>query len=169
MDLGSNKRKKVFESSIRKLKKLTQELKLFHRVQILESRIDFYASRRLLISINDHTESSDHNRDRWIMNFVANVHVCNDPKWLLNHFYLSNEDVHLHLVDGEKVNIETFGDVYLKFDQGSFIIRRITCVTKLNMNVIYVAKFHKIGCKIFFDDHVTFIRENATLSIGRKQ
>ena len=42
------------------------------------------------------------------MNFVANAHVCNDPKWLLNHFYLSNEDVHLHLADGEKVNIENF-------------------------------------------------------------
>ena len=141
---------------------------MFHRVRILESRIDFHASRRFLTSTNDHTESSDHNKDHWIMNFVANAHVCNDPKWLLNHIYLSNEDVHLCLVNGKKVKIETFGDVYLKFDQGSFIIRRVACVTKLNMNVISVAKLHEEGCKIFFDDHVTTIRENVILSIGRK-
>ena len=124
---------------------------------------DFFAT------INDHIESSDHNKDRWIVDSGANVHVCNDPKWLLNPIDLSNEEVHRCLVDRKKVKIEFFGDAYLKFDQGSFIIKRVACVTKLSMNVISVAKFHKEGCKIFFDDHVTIMRDNVTLCIGKKQ
>ena len=34
---------------------------------VLESRIDFYGFRRFFIAINDHAESSDHNRDHWII------------------------------------------------------------------------------------------------------
>ena len=67
-----------------------------------------------------------------------------------------------------KVKIESFGNVYLKFNQGSFIIRRVACVMKLSINVISMAKLHEEGCKILFDDHVTIMRENVTLCIGRK-
>ena len=67
-----------------------------------------------------------------------------------------------------KVKIESFGDVYLKFNQGSFIIRRVACVTKLSINVISMAKLHEEGCKILFDDHITIMRENVTLCVARK-
>ena len=112
---------------------------------VLGSRIDFHASERLLATIDD-PESGDHNRDHWIVDFEANVHVCNDTKWLLNPIDLSNKDVHVCLVDKKKVKIEFFGDIYLKFNRRSFIIRRVTCVTKLSMNVISVAKLHDEGC-----------------------
>ena len=92
IDSGSNKRKKVSDSSIRKSKKVNMGAEIFskslnlgrQRNLVIESRIDFHASERLLTAINDHTNSSDHNRDLWIMNFGANAHVCNDLKWLLN-------------------------------------------------------------------------------------
>ena len=96
------------------------------------------------------------------------MHVCNDFKWLLNLIDLSNKDLHLCLVDGKKVKIETFGDVYIKFDQGSFIIRKVTCAIKLSMNFIFVAKLHDERCNILFDDHVTIMRDNVTLCLGRK-
>ena len=44
----------------------------------------------------------DHKRDHWIVDFEANGHVCNDPKWLLNPIDLSNKDLYLCLVDGKK-------------------------------------------------------------------
>ena len=69
---------------------------------VLESRIDFHASGRFLVAINDHVESSDHNRNCWIMDFGANVHVCNNPKWLFNPIDLFNEYVYAHLVDGKE-------------------------------------------------------------------
>ena len=158
VDPSSNKRKKVSDSSIRKSKKINMWAEIFskssnlrrQRNLVLESRIDFHVSKRLLAAINGHIESSDHNRDRWIVDSGANAHVCNDLKWLLNPIDLSNGYLHLCLVDGKKVKIEDFGDVYLKFDQGSFIIRRVTCVTKLSMNVISVAKLYDKGCKILF-------------------
>ena len=65
---------------------------------------------------------------------------------LSGYFDLSNEEVHISLVDGKKVKIESFGDVYLKFDQGSFIIRRVACVIELSMNIIFMAKLHDEGC-----------------------
>ena len=132
---------------------------------VLESRIDFHASERLFAAINGHTQLSDHNKDCWIVDSGATVHVCNDPKWLLNPTDPRNEDLHLYLVNGKKVKIEDFGDVYLKFDLGNFIIRRVAWETKLNMNVISVAKVH---AKILFDDHVTIVRENIIIFIGRK-
>ena len=55
---------------------------------------------------------------------------------------LSNEDLHLCLVNEKKVKIEAFGDVFLKLDQGSFIIRRVNCATKLSMNTFSIAKFN---------------------------
>ena len=119
-------------------------------------------------AIDGHAELSDHNRDRWIMDFGANAHVCNDLKWLLNPIDLSNEDLHLCLVDEKKVKIEAFGDVHLKFDQESFIIKRVSYATKLSMSVISVVKLHDEGCKILFNDHITIMRENVTLCIGRK-
>ena len=104
------------------------------------------------------------------MDSRANAHAYNNPKWLLNNpIDLSNKEVHICLVNGKKVMIKSFGDVYLKFDQGSFIIRRVTCVTKLSMDFISVVKLHEEGCKILFDDHITIMRENATLGIGMKQ
>ena len=136
---------------------------------VLRSKIDFHTFGSFLTSINDHAESGDHNKDCWIVDPGANAHVCNDPKWLLNLVDLSNEEVHVRLVDGKKVKIESFGDIYLKFDQGSFIIRRVTCVIKLSINVISMEKLHEEGYKILFDDHVTIMRENVTLCIGRKQ
>ena len=35
------------------------------------------------------------------------------------------------------------------------------------MNVISVAKMHDDGCKILFGDHITIIRDNISLCIGR--
>ena len=103
------------------------------------------------------------------MDSRANAHAYNNPKWLLNNpIDLSNKEVHICLVDGKKVKIESFGDVYLKFDQGSLIIRRVACVTKLSMNVISTAKLHEESGKILFNDHVTIMRDNVTLCIGRK-
>ena len=102
------------------------------------------------------------------MDSEATVHICNDPKWLLNLIDPLNEDLHLYFVDGKKVKIEAFGDVYLKFDLGSFIIKRIACATKLNVNVMSVAKVDDEGCKILLDDHITIIRENIILCIERK-
>ena len=177
MDLGLNKRKKFSDSSMIKSKNVNMEAEIVlkssnhgrQRNLVLESRIDFHASGRFLTAINDHAESIDHNRDRWIVHSVANAHVCNDPKWLRDPVDLSNEEVHVHLIDGKKVKIESFGDVYLKFNKGSFIIRRVAYVTKLSMNVISMAKLHEEGCKILFDDHVTIMRENVTLCIRRKQ
>ena len=127
MDLGSNKRKKVSGSSMIKSKKVNMRGEIVskslnhgrQRNLVLRGRIDFDASRSFLTAINDHTESSDHNKDRWIMDSRANAHVCNDPKWLLNPVDLSNEEVHICLVDEKKVKIESFGDVYLKLDQGA--------------------------------------------------
>ena len=135
---------------------------------VLDSRINFHASERLLPAISGHNESSDHNRDSWIVDSRANAHVYNDLKWLLSPIDLSNEDLHLRLVDDKKVKIEAFGDVYLKFDQGSFFIWKVACTTKLNMSFIYVSKLQDEGCKILFDDHVTIMRDNVTLCIGRK-
>ena len=108
MDLGSNKRKKVSDLSIRKSKKVIMGAEIFSKSSnvgrqrniVVEKRIDFYTSERLLAVINGHTKSSDHNRDRWIVDSRANVYVCNDLKWLFNPIDLSNEDVHVHLVDG---------------------------------------------------------------------
>ena len=88
MDLDSNKRKKVSDSSIRKSKRVNMGAKIVskslnlgrQRNLVLGSRLDFHASERLLTAINGHTESSDHNRDRWIEDYGANVHVCNDFK-----------------------------------------------------------------------------------------
>ena len=170
MDSGSNKRKKVFDSSIRKSKKVNMGAEIVskssnhgrQRNLVLGSRIDFHAFESLLAAINDHAESSDHNRDRWIVDSKANTHVCNDPKWLLNLVDLSNKEFHVRLVDGKKVKIESFGDVYLKFNQGSFIIGRVAYVTKLSMKIIYVTKLHDKGCKILFDDHITIMIENVT-------
>ena len=176
MDSDSNKRKKVSDSSIRKSKKVNMRAEIFskslniggQRNLVLNSRIDFHAAERLLATINAHTQLSDHNRDCWIMDYGANGHICINPKWLLNPIVLSNKDLHLCLVDGKKVKVKAFGDVYLKFDQGRFIIKRVTCATKLNMNIISVAKMHDEGCKILFDDHVTIMRENITLYNGRQ-
>ena len=97
------------------------------------------------------------------------MHVCNDPKWLLNTIDITDVEVHARLVDGKKFRIESFRDVYLKFDKGSFIIRRVVCVIKLSMSVIFVANLHEEGCKVLFDDHVTIIRENITLCVGIKK
>ena len=177
MDPGSNKRKKVFDSSIIKSKKVNMGAEIIskssnhgrQRNLVLGSRIDFYASRRFVAAISDHAESSDHNRDRWIMDSGGNAHVYNDPKWLLNPVDLSNKEVHVCLVDGKKVKIKSFGDVYLKFDQGSFIIRRVAYVTKLSMNIISMANLHEKGYKILFGYHITIMRECVTLCIGRKQ
>ena len=102
------------------------------------------------------------------MDSEANAHVCNNLKWLLNPIDLFNEDLHLCLVDRKekkKVKTKAFGNVYLKFDQGSFIIRKVACATKLSMNVISVAKLHDEGCTILFDNPVTIIRENVTICI----
>ena len=133
---------------------------------VLESRIDFHTFERLLAAINGHTEWSDHNRDRWIVDSKANEHVCNDLKWLLNLIDLSKKDLHLYLVDRKTFKIEAFGDVYLKFDQESFIIRKVTCATKLSMNIISVAKLDDKGCKILLHDNVTIMREKDSLCIG---
>ena len=67
------------------------------------------------------------------------------------------------------VKNESFRNVYLKFDQDSFIIRRVACVPKLNMSIISMAKLHEEGCEILFDDHVTILRENITLCVGREK
>ena len=93
------------------------------------------------------------------MDSRANTHVYNDLKWLLNPVDLSNEEVHICFPDEKKINIESYRDVYLKFDQGNFI------VMKLNMNVISVAKMHEEDCKVLFDNHVTIMRKNITLYI----
>ena len=176
MDLGSKKRKKVFDSSMIRSKKINMgvgsvsksSIQGRQRNLVLGSRIDFDASGSFLAAINDHAESSDHNRDCWIMDSGANTHVSNDPKWLLNPVDLTDVKIHTRLADGKKVRIESFR-VYLKFNQGSFIIRRVACVTKLNMSVISMAKLHEEGCKALFDDHVTIMRENITLSVGMEK
>ena len=90
MDLDSNKRKKVSDSSIRKSKKVNMRAETFlknlnigrQRNLVLESRIAFHATKRLLNTINGHTQSGDHNKDCWIVDSRANAHACNDPKWL---------------------------------------------------------------------------------------
>ena len=96
------------------------------------------------------------------------MHICNDPKWLLNPVDLNDIEFH-RLADEKIVKIESFGDVYLKFDQGSFIIWKVSCVMKLSMSVISMAKLHEEGYKIFFDDHVTIMRKNITICVGREQ
>ena len=66
MDPGSNTRKKVSNSSMRKSKKINIKAEsvsksLIHgrkRNVILESRIDFDASKSFLAIINDHAKSS---------------------------------------------------------------------------------------------------------------
>ena len=58
---------------------------------LLRSRIDVHAFGRFLDAINDHAESSNHNKDRWIMDSRANAHVCNDLQWLLNPVDLFNK------------------------------------------------------------------------------
>ena len=91
MDPGSNKRKKVCDSSIRNSKKVNMGTKIVSKSSnpkrqinlVLGSIIDFRASGKFLAAINDHDESNDHNRDCWIMDSGANAHVYNDPKWLL--------------------------------------------------------------------------------------
>ena len=50
--------------------------------------------RVFFATINDHAESSGHNKNRWIMDSGANNHVCNDPKWILNHVDLTDVEVH---------------------------------------------------------------------------
>ena len=71
MDLGSNKRKKVSGSSMIKSKKVNMRGEIVskssnhgrQRNLVLRSRIDFDASGSFLTTINDHAESSGHNRD----------------------------------------------------------------------------------------------------------
>ena len=103
------------------------------------------------------------------MDSRANTHVYNDPKWLLNLIDLNGVEVHARLADGRKVKIKFFGDVYLKFNQGNFIIKRVAYVTKLSMSVISMTKLHEEVCKVFFDDHVTIMRENITLFIKKEK
>ena len=87
MDPSLNKRKKVSNSSIIKSKKVNMGAEIFsknsnlgsQRNLVLDSRINFHASERLLAIINCHTESGDHTRDHWIMDSKANCHVYNDP------------------------------------------------------------------------------------------
>ena len=136
---------------------------------ILGSKKDFYASGSFLCAINDHVESSGHNRDRWIVDYEANGHVCDNTKWLLNPVDLFNEEVHICLPNEKKITIESYGDFYLKFDQGSFIIRKFAYVTKLSISIISVAKLHEEGFKVLFDDHVTIMRENITPCVGREK
>ena len=72
MDLGSTKRKKVIDSSMIKSKKINigagfiskSSINRRQRNLVLQSRIDFNASGSLLAAINDHAESSGHDRDR---------------------------------------------------------------------------------------------------------
>ena len=72
MDSSSNKRKKVFDSSIWMSKKVNIGAEIFskssnfrrQRNLVFKSRIYFQASERLLAAMNGHTQSSDHNRDR---------------------------------------------------------------------------------------------------------
>ena len=100
--MGSKKRKKVFDSSMIRSKKINMgvgsvsksSIQGRQRNLVLGSRIDFDASGSFLATINDHTESSDHNRDHWIMDSRANMHVCNDPKSLLNLVDLTDVEVH---------------------------------------------------------------------------
>ena len=107
MDPCSNKRKKVSDSSMIKIKskKVNIGAEIVSKSSnhgrqknlVLESIINFHAFRSFLAAINNHAESSVHNRDRWIVNSGANAHVYNNPKWLLNPVDLSNEEVHVHL------------------------------------------------------------------------
>ena len=79
MDPGSNKIKKVSDSSIIKSKEVSMGAKIVlnnsnrrrHKNLVRESKIDFHASRRFLAAINDHAESNYHNKD---------CSICNDPK-----------------------------------------------------------------------------------------
>ena len=88
MDPGSKKRKKVSNSSMIRSEKINVGVGFVlksliqgrQRNLVLGSRIDFDTSRSFLIAINDHAESSGHNRDHWIMDSGANTNVYNNPK-----------------------------------------------------------------------------------------
>ena len=72
MDPGSKKRKKVSNSSMIRLKKINMGARFVlkssiqgrQRNLVHDSRINFEASGSFLAAINDHAESSGHNRDR---------------------------------------------------------------------------------------------------------
>ena len=72
MDQSSNKRKKISDSSMIKSKKVNMGAQIVskrsnlgrQRNLVLGTRIDFHTPGRFLTAINDHLESSDHNRDR---------------------------------------------------------------------------------------------------------